>query len=297
VSPWRRGSTRAAWTFLLPALAVYACFALLPIAQGLGMSFFGPEKLAGASQEGAAWRGLANYAEALGDPVFWRAVGNNVLLAALSLLVQIPIALLLAALLAGRLRGRWIFRTAYFAPMVLPTVVIAVFWCQFLNVNYGLPGEVLSRAGASRPDWLGNPSLVFGSVFAAISWRYVGFHTVILLAGMLAVPGELYEAAALDGASGWGRFRHVTLPQIREALLAAVLLSVVGSIKYFDLVFIMTEGGPDHASELGATYIYNVGIAQGRWGYGCALATLLLGVSLLVAALVLGTRRWREARA
>lgn len=287
--------SRSAWLFIAPALAVYGVFALLPILQALRLSFYSWS----GDQPDAAWLGLGNYAEALGDPVFWRAAGNNVLLAVLSVAVQLPIALFLAALLCGRVRGRWIFRTAYFAPMVLPTVVIAFFWRYFLlDYDQGLANSALRLVKMEGVDWLGNPRVVFGAIFSAISWRYVGFHLVILLAGMLAVPGQLYEAAALDGAGAWGRFRHVTLPGVAPVLALCVMLSVVGSLKYFDLVYIMTKGGPDHATELAATYIYAQGIAGTRWSYSCALAIIVLLLSLAAAALVLRVRRrGMEARA
>lgn len=289
-----RRSPRAAWLFLAPALAVYVAFAVLPILEALRLSLFSWKS--GAA--GPVWQGLGNYFEALRDPVFWRAVVNNLILAGASVVVQLPIALTLAAVLAGRVRGRWIFRTAYFAPMVLPTVVIAVFWRTFLlDPVDGLANSFLEGLGAEGADWLGSPRLAFASVFSAISWRYIGFHMVILLAGVLAVPEELYEAASLDGAGAWGRFRHVTLPGVMPVLGISALLSVVGSLKYFDLIYIMTGGGPDHCTELGATYIYSKGIGEMRWGYGSALAVLMLALSLAAAAAVLSVRRRAEARA
>ena len=283
-----------AWLFVAPALAVFSAFALLPILQALRLSFF---RWGGARPE-AAWRGLGNYAEAFGDGVFWRAVLHNLLLAAASIMVQIPLALFLAVLLAAPLRGRWIFHTAYFAPMVLPTAVIAIFWSYALDANGGLALPLARLLGASGEGLLGEARTAFATVFAVISWRYVGFHMVILLAGVLAVPGELYEAAALDGAGALARFRHVTLPGVRGALAVSALLSVVGSIKYFDLVYILTAGGPDHATELGATWIYTTGIAEGqRWGYGSALAVLLLALAMAAAVPALLARQRREVAA
>lgn len=282
----RLGSRSHAWLLVIPALCVFSVFALLPILQGLGLSVF-------------SWRGgephfaaLENYAEAFTDGVFWRAILRNFELAVLSVALQIPVALLLAVLLAGRVRGRSIFRTAYFAPMVLPTVVIAFFWRYFLlDPEDGLANAVLGFFGSSGADWLHSPRLAFGAVFSAISWRYVGFHMVILLAGSLSVPEELYDAAKVDGAGAWARFRHVTLPGMRSAIAVSLLLAVLGSLRYFDLIYIITEGGPDHATELGATWIYTTGIVGRRWGYGCALAVLLLLVSMGAAWAVLAVRR------
>ena len=225
------------WAFVAPALAVFCVFAVLPMVAALFLGLF-----TWRGDQGAVFAGLANYAEAFGDAVFWRAILRNIELAIISVTIQIPVALVLAVLLAGRVKGRAIFRTAFFAPVVLPTVVIA-------------------------------------------------FHMVILLAGALAVPEELYDAARVDGAGAWARFRHVTLPGMRTAISVSVLLSVVGSLRYFDLIYIMTGGGPDHATELGATWIYSTGIAGRRWGYGSALAVMLLVVSGAVAWGVLILRR------
>ena len=288
-----RGRPGAAWLFMSPALAVYGFFALLPVALALALGFCRWD----GDQAGPALLGLGNYVEALTDGVFWRAVGNNLLLAGLSVVVQLPIALALAAALAGPVRGRWVFRTAYFAPMVLPTVVIAFFWRYFLlDPSDGLANGALRAVCLPGQNWLHQPGLAFAAVFSAISWRHVGFHTVILLAGVLSVPEERYEAAALDGAGVWGRFRHVTVPGVAPVLGLSALLAVVGSLRYFDLVYIITGGGPDHATELGATWIYAVGVDGRRAGYGCALAVLLLAVSLVAAALVFRARRRAEAR-
>ena len=281
-------SELSAWLLVAPALAIYCLFALLPILQALGLSLFSW----GGEETGPSFAGVGNYAEALTDGVFWRAVLHNIALAFLSVTVQIPIALVLACVLAGRVRGRAIFRTAYFAPMVLPTVVIAFFWRYFLlDPEDGLANALLGLFGSSGYDWLHSPRLAFGAVFSAISWRFVGFHMVILLAGALGVPEELYEAARVDGAGAWRRFWHVTLPGMRGAIAISVLLAVVGSLKYFDLVYIMTGGGPDHATELGATWIYTTGIVGRRWGYGCALAVILLVLSMGAAWAVLAARR------
>lgn len=283
----RRGEL-SAWLLVAPALGVFGVFALLPVLQALGLSLFSW----GGEEAGPSFTGIGNYAEAFTDGVFWRAVLRNLALAALSVAVQIPIALVLACVLAGRVRGRTIFRTAYFAPVVLPTVVIAFFWRYFLlDPEDGLANATLGLFGSSGADWLHDPRLAFGAVFSAISWRYVGFHMVILLAGALGVPEELYEAARVDGAGAWSRFRHVTLPGMRGAIAISALLAVIGSLKYFDIIYVMTAGGPDHATELGATWIYSTGIVGRRWGYGCALAVLLLVLSMGAAWAVLAARR------
>ncbi len=279
-------SASRAWLLVAPALVLFGAFALLPIAGALALGLFS------WSDRGASFVGLANYAEAFTDTVFWLALGRNLALAVLSITVQIPVALLLACVLAGKLRGRALFRTACFAPVVLPTVVIAIFWRYFLlDPADGLANAALGAVGVEGVAWLHDPWVAFWAVFSAISWRYVGFHTVILLAGALSIREELYDAARVDGAGTWARFRHVTLPGMRSAIAVSALLSVVGSLKYFDLVYVMTQGGPDHATELGATWIYTSGIVGRRWGYGSALAVILLAVSAGAAWLALAGRK------
>jgi raffinose/stachyose/melibiose transport system permease protein len=276
----------AGWAFSAPALAVFALFAVVPAAGAVVFSLFS------WGGSGAEFAPLSNYAEAATDGVFWLAVARNFALATLSVAVQIPVALVLAVLLAGPVRGRAVFRTAYFAPVVLPTVVIAFFWRYFLlDPADGLANALLGAFGSDGAEWLHEPSLAFFSVFSAISWRYVGFHTVILLAGALAVPDELYDAARVDGAGAWARFVHVTIPCMRNALAVSALLAVVGSLRYFDLVYVMTLGGPDHATELAATWIYKAGITGRRWGYGAALAVIMLAISAGAGWGVLALRR------
>ena len=277
------------WSFVAAALAVYGLFVLLPIGQAGWFSLF---RWRNAATE-RTFAGLSNYAWLLGDPVFWRALRNNLILIVLSLLIQLPIALGLAVLLSYLRRGRGLLRTAFFAPMVLPTVAVGMLW-QFIYLREdGLIDRFVSLFAEHQPFvWLGKTDTALLAVVAAICWRYIGFHMVLFMAGVESIPEELYDAARIDGAGEVQILRHITLPLLLPVIRISAVLSIVGSLKYFDLIWVMTRGGPSHASELVATYVYKTGIDSLLVGRGCALAVALLIISFAVAiAVSAGTRR------
>jgi raffinose/stachyose/melibiose transport system permease protein len=274
----------AAWWFLAPALAVYALFVIVPIADSFRLSLFHWRDAASQPK----FVGLANFAALAHDPVFWSALWHNALLLALSLLIQLPLALLLAVLLSYPIRARALFRTVFFAPMVMPSVAIAVLW-------YGLLDQVIRIFSKGfGGNWLGSPDTAMLCVFVAICWRYVGFYMVLFMAGIAAIPEELYDAARIDGASEWQAFRGITLPMLRPMIGVAAVLSITGSLKYFDLVYMMAGGAPENSRELLATYVYRLAFdsGQGRFGYGSAVAVALFSIALAVALLVI--RPWRK---
>lgn len=282
--PARPGQRRLkieAWALVGPAVLIYALFVLVPIAGAVIMSF------ADLRLSGGGWTfTFGNYAEALGAPLFWRALGHNFLLLAASLLVQIPAALGLALFVAHLGRLRSLFRAGYFLPMMITSAAIGWVWALIFDPVSGPVNSLLESCGVgaeSLPEWLGSQWLALPTVIFVISWRYIGFHMVILLAGLMSIPQELYEAARVDGAGAWECFRYVTLPQMSRPLKISAMLAVVGSMRYFDLVYIMTKGGPAGATELLATYMFSVGLEEGgRYSYGAALAVLLCVVSFAV---------------
>ena len=277
---------RGLFGFLLPALVIYALFVILPIGEAFRLSLF---RWPSAVSE-PVFCGLRNFAALMGDAVFWSALGHNVLLLVLSLAVQLPIALMLAVFLSYPVRGRRLFRTVFFAPMVMPTVAIAVLWSYVYLPEQGLLDQVirLFDRGFSGGAWLGGPNTAMLCVFATICWRYVGFHMVLFMAGLAGIPEELYEAARMDGASEWGAFKAITLPLLKPTIRVSATLSIIGSLKYFDLVYMMAAGAPEKSRELMATYVYRLGFegGQGRFGYGSAAAVMLFLVALAAGAAV-----------
>jgi len=266
--------------FLLPALALYALFVLLPIVQAAHYSLYkwnGLEPLTN-------FIGLDNYVKAFNDKGFRTAVSNNLLVIVLSLAIQIPFALGLAVLLNRRFPGRAVFRLIFFLPYVLSEAIAGIVFSLMLRpealVDTGLTTVGL---GALIQDWLGDTHIVMITVFFIISWKYFGFHMILLLAGLQGIPREIEEAARIDGADAVGVFRHVTLPLLGPTLRVSVFLSMIGALQLFDMVWVTTGGGPLNATNTMAIAMFRAGFEKSQMGYGSALAVVLFLFGLLVA--------------
>jgi raffinose/stachyose/melibiose transport system permease protein len=260
--------------FLLPALVLYLVFVIIPILQAAHFSLYKWNGL-GPLED---FIGLKNYQVALASDVFWQAVGNNVLVIVLSLLLQIPFSLGLAILLNRRFPGRAIFRLLFFVPYVLSEAITGIVFSLLLQPDSLVDSALQSGGlGGLVQDWLGNTEIVMLTLFVIISWKYFGFHMILLLA----------EAALIDGAGRWQAFRYVTLPLIGPTLRVSVLLSVIGALQLFDMVWVMTGGGPLTASTTMAVNMFKTGFEKQQMGYGSALAVLLFLCALVVALLYL----------
>jgi raffinose/stachyose/melibiose transport system permease protein len=286
----RTGRNLRAWgvagLFMLPALALYAVFVLFPIVQAARYSLFDWNGLEPLDQ----FVGLANYERALNDPVFLGAVSHNAFIVVLSLAVQIPFAIGLALMLNRRFRGRAILRLIFFAPYVIAEVITAIVWSLLLQPN-GLTEHFLTAIGLGDfyHPWLADPNTVLVAMFFVISWKYFGFHMILILAGLQGIPRELEEAAAIDGASRWQAIRHVTLPLLGPTIRVSVFLSIIGALQLFDLVWVTTRGGPVNASNTMAVYMFDRGFVRFQFGYGSAVAVILF---LICFVLALAYQRW-----
>jgi raffinose/stachyose/melibiose transport system permease protein len=264
---------------LLPASLLYLVFVLLPVVQSAFFSFFRWNGL-GPLQD---FIGLDNYIRLLSDPVFLGALYHNLLILALSVVVQLPIALGLALLVGRRLPGRTVFRTIYFLPYVLSDVVIGVLWSEVFNPQVG----VLNAIGAALlPGWrtqafLGKPESVLLAIFAVMCWKYVGFHLILYVAGLQQIPTEIEDAARIDGASNLQVLRRITIPLLGSTIRLSAFLSVIGSLQYFDLIWVMSGGGPVGASESMVTYLFKFGFQRLALGYGSAVATVIFVICLV----------------
>jgi raffinose/stachyose/melibiose transport system permease protein len=281
----RRGSTRRRLELLLllgPPVVLFVGFVFLPLGLAAWYSLF---KWNGFGPRGKII-GLANYRTALSDPVFQHAIRHNVTIAILSLVIQLPLCISLALLLNRNLRGRGFLRLVVFAPYVLSEAVTAVIWLLMLQ-----PGGFVDQAfkavglGGLINQWLANSHIVLYTLFVVITWKYIGFTIVLLLAGLQGVPPELREAAALDGAKPWQSTRLVVLPLLGPTIRIAIFLSMIGSLQLFDIPWIMTLGGPGNASSTMATYLIDRGFKRYEFGYGSAVAVLLF-IFCFVFALV-----------
>ena len=280
------GKRTAIALFLLPALVLYSVFVLFPIVQAVHYSFFKWNGLTPLTD----FVGVANYQRALAEPVFQGAVQHNVFVIVLSLLVQIPFALGLALILSRRFRGRTTLRLVFFAPYVIAEVITGVVWSLLLQPG-GLAEGALGAVGLGSlyQPWLADPSTVMLAMFFIISWKYFGFHMILLLAGLQGIPHELEEAAAIDGATRRQAIRYVTLPLLGPTLRVSIFLSIIGALQLFDLIWVTTGGGPVNASNTMATYMFDWGFKRFQLGYGSAVAVILFVFALVLA---LAYQRW-----
>lgn len=271
--------------FLLPALVLYGTFVIIPIFQSFRFSLYHWDGLGPLTR----FIGLENYATLLRDETFWQALRNNFALVGFSLVTQLPPAVLLAVLLTGAIRGRDFFRTMFFSPQILSAVATGYLFYYIYEPTFGLLNQALKLLGlgALARGWLGDQMLALPAVLAVISWRHIGFYMVLFMAAIEGIPDEIFEAAQIDGCNKRQLVWHITLPLMSGAIRTAAVLVMVGSIKYFDLIWIMTRGGPVHASELIATYMYKETFLNWHMGYGATLAVALFVVAFSVSLLFL----------
>jgi raffinose/stachyose/melibiose transport system permease protein len=268
--------------FLLPPALIYFLLVLLPVLQAVYYSFFRWNGL-GPIQ---GFIGLDNYVRILHDRIFLKALGNNLLITGLSVVVQLPLALGLALLIRRNLRGRTLFRMIFFMPFVLSEVITGVIWTFIYNPQSGLLTALVALVpGSTPPGWLGDTQMVLYLLFIVISWKYFGLHLILYTAGLQNIPAELEESALIDGASTGQVLRHITVPLMGPTIRLSLFLSVLGSLQIFDLIWVMTRGGPVSASETMVTYLYRFGFQRFAIGYGSAAAVVLfllcLGFSLI----------------
>lgn len=269
-----------------PALLVYIVFVLLPVGLAAFYSFWNWNGLGPLNR----FIGLDNYTRLLADPVFHTAVFNNFFVIILSLIVQGPIAILIALLLNRRLRFRGFFRALVFVPYVLAEVMAGLAW-RILLPSPNPPAVLgpfdtwLTAVGLGdlRQAWLADQNIVMWTIFGILTWKYIGFAIILMLAGLSGMPEELTEAAAIDGASWWKTQWYITLPLLGPTIRIWAFLSIIGSLQLFDMVWIVTGGGPLHASSTMATYMVEFGLNTTQIGYGSSVAVVLFIISLIIA--------------
>ena len=277
--------------FLVPAVFFLVVFLLYPLISSFQLSLLDWNGLG----TGERFVGMANWLRLAEDRLFWKALGNNLELAFFSVLFQMPIALLLAVVLDEASKGSRILKILYFLPLLMSSVALGVVFKNIYDPNFGPLNGFLSaiHLDALVRDWLGDPRLALGSVIAVVCWQNIPFYMVLFLAGLSSFPRELGEAARLDGASETTIFWRIKLPHLQGTVRTAVMLAVVGSMRYFDLIFIMTDGGPDGASELMATYMFRTVFSSFQLGYGSTVASAMFLIVTLVAAVTMRlTRRY-----
>jgi sn-glycerol 3-phosphate transport system permease protein len=270
-----------AWLLLLPALLLLLAFTHYPAVSTLIESFYSTPK----GHRPAVWVGLENYGVMVEDPVFWRAVRNNLWFAGATIPLSIGLALVMALWVNERMAGRAFLRMAYFTPTVLPMIAVANIWLFFYTPQYGLLEQITGLFGLPAHNWLGSPSTALGAVTAVAVWKEAGFFMIFYLAALQSLNPSLREAAAIEGASRWTFFRRVQWPLLMPTTLFVLVNAVINAFRMVDHLFVLTRGGPDNASTLLLYRLYEVGFQFWDTGYAAAM-TIVLVVVLVSVALV-----------
>jgi sn-glycerol 3-phosphate transport system permease protein len=287
-----RRSRRDALTFLAfvaPNFLLLAVFTFWPVAYSLYLSFLKWNMVA----KNRPFVGLTNYRTMIQDPVFWLVLRNTFLLAAGTVVVKLTVALALALLLNQRLAGRSIYRAVIFSPTFTTSVAVAMVWGWILDPTYGLLRVFLNAVGLDSPNWLGDVRWALPAVMIVMIWGGVGYDMVIFLAGLQGIPRELYDAARVDGASGPQVFRRLTFPLLSPTTFFLLVISVINALKAFDVVSVMTGGGPLNSSNVYVHYLFQNAFRWFKTGYASALALVLFVVILAITLVQTKlSRRW-----
>jgi multiple sugar transport system permease protein len=276
-----RGEGRAGWGLTAPFLVFYVLFLIGPTVYGIVMSFFN-SSLQHSGLGGFA--GPDNYTQALTSSDFWQSMWHTVLFTLMTTPPLVAVALMLAVFTDRLARGRWFFRLVFFAPYVVPSAAMALIWTWLYTPQIGLWDSWLNAVGISNPpNWLGDPSWAMASVALATVWWTLGFNFVLYLAGLQEIPRNLYEAAAVDGASRWHQLRRITIPLLNRTTALVLVLQIIASLKIFDQIFLMTAGGPNYATRPLLEYVYDIGFTDFRTGYAAAASMLYFLVILAVS--------------
>lgn len=267
--------------YTLPALLLIIVLIFVPI---ILSGYFGLMKWDGIGA--MEFIGLDNYIAALQDAKFWQSAKHSFLLAlfsALSLIGYLAVALILAS----KIKGANFLRKIYLIPMLLSSVAIAQLWIKVYNPSNGMLNSILMTLGINNPpEWLADPNIVLYAIFVPIIWQYAGFYILIYYAALKNIPESLIEAARIDGATPLQIAFRIKIPLIMNVFKMTIVLAIVGSLKYFDLIYVMTSGGPNGASEVMASYMYKLAFSSYDFGYGSAIGFLLLIITLIVTVIV-----------
>ncbi|RWZ59147.1 sugar ABC transporter permease [Halobacillus fulvus] len=271
------------YLFILPAVTFFLIFTVYPVISSLLLSF--------QTREGSGYvfSGLDNYIRLFQDGLFYKALGNTFLI----LIIQVPIQLFLAVIIAVALNSQFVkmksfFRVAFFMPAITALVASSIIFMIMLDENYGLVNYLLSLVGIEPVAWLTDPFWAKVALMVAITWRWTGYNMVIFLAGLQNIPGSLYEAAEMDGASKVRQFFYITLPQLKPIFLFTFVLSTIGTLQLFDEPYILTEGGPNNSTLTITLYLYENGFRYFDFGYASAIAYVLV--------LIIGVLSWAQMK-
>lgn len=259
-------------------MLIFGIFTLLPVAIALYLSFTDYDVFTRMN-----WIGIANYQDVFDDEYFWRALWNTLTYTAWSIPLSMAIGLGLAMLLNQKLRGLGLYRTVYYVPVVTSMVAVAMIWVQLFDPLYGVLSNAVEAIGLKGIDWLGDPRLAMPSIIVVSVWKVIGWNMLIYLAGLQGIPEYLKEAAAIDGANRWQTFWRITLPLLQPTTFFIFVTSLIGAFQVFDVVYVMTGGGPANATTTLVHQIYNAAFKSLDMGYAAAMSFVLFGIILVVS--------------
>lgn len=264
---------------VLPSIVLIGVFFFYPIVDTIKLSFY---KWNGILQSAPKYIGTKNYEVMFRDPAFWISIKNVGLFLLQGIFVQGPIAFILALFISKAVKGVRYFKFTFFLPVVIPLTAIGIMWKFVLNPNWGLINTAIRAFAPSfNVDFLGNPNIAMYTVVLVSAWVYVGLNMIIFAAGLTSIPIDLYESAEIDGVTGLKKVFYITLPLMMESIKVYIILMITGSLKTFDLVFVMTRGGPNEATMVPALFMYLQTFSYTKFGYGATIATFILVTGLI----------------
>ncbi|WBQ01926.1 carbohydrate ABC transporter permease [Kribbella sp. CA-293567] len=275
----RRSETLTGWAFAAPFAVLFVLFLVVPAIYGLYLSFTG-ETLTGANSDLV---GFANYTEALTDPDMWRSLGNTLWFTFLSTVPLVVLSLAFALLVNLGLPGRWLWRLSFFLPYLLASTVVVLFWSWMYNPKIGLINGVLAELGIAPVAWLQDPKVAMFSVVITTLWWTIGFNFLLYLAALQNIPEQQFEAAAIDGAGKWRQLFAIVIPQLAPTTALILTLQVLASLKVFDQIYMLTNGGPAGSTRSIVQYIYESGFTGYRFGFSSAISYLFFAIIVLVS--------------
>lgn len=273
------GDKKAILFFIFPALAIFTLVVPIPIINSFYYSFFDWNVL-----KPKVFIGFENYVELLKDDVFLKAILNTFIITVFSVISQVTLALILAIFIVGLKKVRNFFQAAYYIPNVLSSAIIGILWFYVLNYDSGLINAFLRAIGlgALQGDWLGEKWVIV-SLIVVVCWQWVGYHMILYVAGISNIPSEIMEAAKVDGVQGIKMTTRIIIPLIWPVMKVTMILMIIGSLKFFDMAWIMSQGGPNHASETMATHLYMQAFWNSKFGYGSTISAVMFVLSLGIA--------------
>lgn len=276
---------KAIFIFMFPAFVIFLCIIVLPI------FFSGYYSLLEWGSVGKSkFIGLQNFVELIinNSDGFRESVWNSVIMALMSVFIQLPIALVIALVLSSGIKGEGFFRSTYFIPVIVSTVVIGQLWMKIYNPQYGLLNSLLENIGLKslKGEWIGSEKTALMAVFIPLVWQYVGYHMLLMYAAIKSISADIVEAARIDGATHVKAAWYITIPLIKPILEVCVVFAVIGSLKTFDLIYVLTGGGPMHATEVPSTLMFNTIVHRNMYGYGSAIAMFIIAECLVLTVMI-----------